>query len=147
MHDYCTMTAGHVGERYLNTRLSTNPLYRCSSYLTPYISSYVGNVRGTVAFSMDAVPPNKNCSSPQYCAQGFSTNIFINYANNTRLDPNGFAIFGEVLPPGMEVGSSITIVCPSGMESVVSRPSPDSSDVLLYLRTAAHTTTPPSASL
>jgi hypothetical protein len=62
-----------------------------------------GNVRGTVAFSMGAVPPNKNCSSSEYCAQGFSTNIFINLANNTRLDANGFSIFGEVLPPGMDV--------------------------------------------
>lgn len=64
-----------------------------------------GNVRGTVAFSMGAVPANVNCSAPagSYCAQGFSTNLYINYANNTRLDAHGFAIFGTVLPPGMEV--------------------------------------------
>ena len=62
-----------------------------------------GNVRGTVAFSMDAVKANPNCTSPEYCAQGFSTNIFVNYANNSRLDANGFAIFGTVVPPGMEV--------------------------------------------
>ena len=52
---------------------------------------------------MDAAPPNRNCTSPQYCAQGFSTNVFVNYANNTRLDASGFAIFGTVVPPGMEV--------------------------------------------
>ena len=62
-----------------------------------------GNVRGTVAFSMGAVPANKNCSSAEYCAQGFSTNIFVNYADNRRLDANGFAIFGTVVPPGMVV--------------------------------------------
>lgn len=40
-----------------------------------------GNVRGTVSFSMDAVGQthvNPNCTSPAYCAQGFSTNIFVN---------------------------------------------------------------------
>ena len=62
-----------------------------------------GNVRGTVAFSMDAVPPNKNCTSTAYCAQGFSTNIFINYADNRRLDASGFAVFGEVIGGGMDV--------------------------------------------
>jgi hypothetical protein len=40
-----------------------------------------------------------------------------------------------LLPPGIVVGSSMTISCPCGMESVVSRPSPESSDVLLYLHT------------
>ena len=49
------------------------------------------------------VPANKNCSSAEYCAQGFSTNIFVNYADNRRLDANGFAIFGTVVPPGMVV--------------------------------------------
>ena len=62
-----------------------------------------GNVRGTVAFSMGVAPPNANCTSTEYCAQGFSTNIFINYANNSRLDAHGFSIFGQVLTPGMEV--------------------------------------------
>ena len=65
-----------------------------------------GNVRGTVAFSMNAVVPTPemiNCTSELYCAQGFSTNIFINYANNTRLDSPGFSIFGYVEPGGMEV--------------------------------------------
>lgn len=58
-----------------------------------------GNVRGTVAFSMGAVDntgANPNCTSPAYCAQGFSTNIFINLADNTRLDAPGFSIVGVV---------------------------------------------------
>lgn len=65
-----------------------------------------GNVRGTVAFSMNAVEntgSNPNCTSEAYCAQGFSTNIFINYNNNTRLDAPGFAIIGTVDEVGMEV--------------------------------------------
>jgi cyclophilin family peptidyl-prolyl cis-trans isomerase len=65
-----------------------------------------GNVRGTVAFSMNAAPPSPllpNCTSEQYCAQGFSTNIFINYANNTRLDAPGFSVFGYIEAGGMRV--------------------------------------------
>ena len=66
-----------------------------------------GNVAGSVAFSMDAVPPSpelKNCTSSEYCARGFSTNIFINYQDNARrLDPPAFSPFGFVLPPGMDV--------------------------------------------
>jgi len=65
-----------------------------------------GNVRGSVSFSMDAVNNtggNPNCTSADYCAQGFSTNIFINYANNSRLDAHGFSVFGSVLESGMEV--------------------------------------------
>jgi len=65
-----------------------------------------GNVRGTVGFSMDAVDQtgaNPNCTAADYCAQGFSTNIYINYGNNSWLDAHGFAIFGTVLEPDMEV--------------------------------------------
>ena len=65
-----------------------------------------GNVRGTVAFSMYAVKPSPdmvNCTSDSYCAQGFSTNIFINYANNVRLDAPGFSVFGYVEAGGMSV--------------------------------------------
>ena len=28
-----------------------------------------GNVRGAVTFAMGSAPPNKNCSSAEYCAQ------------------------------------------------------------------------------
>lgn len=59
-----------------------------------------------VSFSMDAVDQtnsNPNCTSPSYCAQGFSTNIFINYANNTRLDASGFSPFGYISEADMMV--------------------------------------------
>jgi len=65
-----------------------------------------GNVRGMVSFSMDAVDQtnsNPNCTSTSYCAQGFSTNIFINYANNSFLDAPGFSPFGYVSAQDMEV--------------------------------------------
>ena len=63
-----------------------------------------GNARGTVAFSMGAATPgephgpgdNPNCTDAEYCAVGFSTNIFVNYANNSRLDAPGFSVFGTV---------------------------------------------------
>eukprot|EP00195_Chlamydomonas_chlamydogama_P007920 CAMPEP_0202893834 /NCGR_PEP_ID=MMETSP1392-20130828/3333_1 /ASSEMBLY_ACC=CAM_ASM_000868 /TAXON_ID=225041 /ORGANISM="Chlamydomonas chlamydogama, Strain SAG 11-48b" /LENGTH=242 /DNA_ID=CAMNT_0049578303 /DNA_START=1612 /DNA_END=2340 /DNA_ORIENTATION=- len=61
-----------------------------------------GNVRGMVTFSMGAIA-NKTeqvpyCSpTAPYCALGFSTNIFINYGNNSaKLDAPGFAPFGKV---------------------------------------------------
>lgn len=59
-----------------------------------------GNTRGTLSMSMNAVPnpgTNPNCTSSKYCAVGFSTNVYINYGNNTRLDPSGFAIFATVV--------------------------------------------------
>ena len=68
-----------------------------------------GNVRGSVAFSMNAAAPgephgpgtNPNCTDPTYCAVGFSTNIFINYGDNTRLNAPGFSVFGTVSEAGM----------------------------------------------
>ena len=47
------------------------------------------NTRGYASFSMNALP-NKTAQTPfcaegsAYCAIGFSTNIFINYGNNSR---------------------------------------------------------------
>jgi len=83
-----------------------------------------GNVRGTVAFAMDAVNStgaNPNCTAADYCAQGFSTNMFINCANNSRLNQHGFAIVGTVLEPGMDVVDrlysgygEVSDLCPSG---------------------------------
>ena len=43
-----------------------------------------------------------NCTAEDYCALGFTTEIFVNFANNSRLDPHGFAPFGEV-EEGMHV--------------------------------------------
>mmetsp|Transcript_20072 Transcript_20072/g.53650 ORF Transcript_20072/g.53650 Transcript_20072/m.53650 type:complete len:137 (-) Transcript_20072:154-564(-) len=72
---------------------------------------------------MDAVNQswtNPNCTAEDYCAQGFSTNIYINYGNNSRLDPHGFAVFGVVLEPGMDIVSrlyagygEVSDLCPS----------------------------------
>ena len=72
-------------------------------------------MRGTVAFSMNAATPGQphgpgdapNCTDPSYCAVGFSTNIFINYANNTRLDAPGFSIFGTIDTAGMHEVDSL----------------------------------------
>lgn len=64
-----------------------------------------GNVRGSVSFSMNALPAghDKNCTSTEYCAVGFSTNIFVNLGNNSRLDAPGFAPFGAIDSAGMAV--------------------------------------------
>lgn len=69
-----------------------------------------GNSRGYVSFSMNAVPnrhDNPNCTSPTGCAVGFSTNIYINYGDNRRLDSAGFAVFGRVNDTGMDVVDSL----------------------------------------
>lgn len=67
-----------------------------------------GNVRGSVTFAMDAVAntgANPNCSSTaSYCAQGFSSNIFVNLQDNSALlDPPGFSPVGVVDAAGMAV--------------------------------------------
>ena len=49
------------------------------------------NTRGYVTFAMASVPNSR------------TTQVFINYGDNARLDASGFAPFGEVLRPGMDV--------------------------------------------
>jgi len=50
---------------------------------------------------------NPNCTSATYCAQGFSTNIFINYGDNTRLDAPGFSIFGVLDSASLATSKSL----------------------------------------
>ncbi len=54
---------------------------------------------------MDAAAPGRaNCTSTQYCAQGFSANVFINLKDNSaHLDPPGFSPVGVVRGDGMNV--------------------------------------------
>ncbi|MFI4859525.1 MAG: peptidylprolyl isomerase [Phycisphaerales bacterium JB063] len=52
------------------------------------------NVRGTVTFATSG--PNSR-----------TTQLFINYGNNARLDGMGFSVFGEVIGDGMEAVDSI----------------------------------------
>ena len=65
-----------------------------------------GNQRGYVSFAMGAAnqtgrDPNCTASAASYCARGFSTNIFVNLADNRRLDPPGFAVVGAAAPSGL----------------------------------------------
>lgn len=87
-----------------------------------------GNVRGTVTFAMDGVAnthTNPNCSSTSsYCAQGFSSNIFINLQDNSKLlDPPGFSPIGTVDAAGMAVVDAlyagygeVASLCPAGAQ-------------------------------
>jgi len=62
-----------------------------------------GNARGTVAFGTGEVPgPRANCSAPA-CSLGFSVELFINTADNSRLDAADFSPFGTVDAAGMRV--------------------------------------------
>jgi cyclophilin family peptidyl-prolyl cis-trans isomerase len=53
-----------------------------------------GNLPGTVSFGRSGAPNSR------------STHIFINYADNSRLDAQGFPAFGEVIE-GMEVAEAL----------------------------------------
>lgn len=62
-----------------------------------------GNVRGTVAFGTNEVPgPRANCTAT-FCSLGFSVELFINTADNPRLDSADFSPFGVVDEKGMGV--------------------------------------------
>ena len=54
-----------------------------------------GNIRGRVAYGQTGQPNSR------------STHFFINYADNSRLDAQGFAAFGEV-EEGMDVADKLT---------------------------------------
>lgn len=61
-----------------------------------------GNVRGTVSFSTNEVVNDGTfpyCSAP-ICSQGFSMEIFVNLADNRRLNNNDFSPFGVVVNDG-----------------------------------------------
>ena len=82
--------------------------WKTNNQTSPALKS---NTRGRVSFSMDAVickegepeDPCKalrpNCTAEDYCAVGFFTEIYVNFADNSRLDPHGFAPIGEAGKP------------------------------------------------
>ena len=87
--------------------------HRAINISTPAIES---NTQGRITMGMNSVVCNPSATSPKgdpctpyrpactdedYCAFGGATQFFINYGNNSRLDPHGFAPFGEVVK-GME---------------------------------------------
>jgi len=103
-------------------------------------TSSASNTRGTVAFALDAVncgetegaadpcaPHRPACSAGDYCAYGGSTQIYVNLADNTHLDPRGFSPIAEVLGDGLAVlerigerignlYGEVTELCPSQEE-------------------------------
>ena len=73
------------------------------------VTAAASNTRGRVTMAMEAVACNASspsdpcapyrpaCSAADYCAFNGSTQLFINFGNNSRLDAHGFAPFGEVV--------------------------------------------------
>ena len=62
-----------------------------------------GNVRSSVAFGTSEVEgPRSNCSASA-CSLGFSVELFVNTADNTRLDAADFSPFGTIDELGMTV--------------------------------------------
>lgn len=71
-----------------------------------------GNARGTIAFGTYEVPNgggSSNCSAAQ-CSRGFSVELFINLADNARLDAADFSPFGAVDAEGMRVVDALHAV-------------------------------------
>ena len=112
-NDYVNETTRFVSQWGLVGRPAVNDAWtkwKTSNQTAPALRS---NTRGRVAFGMGAVvcqagPDDPcqhlrpNCTAEDYCALGFTTQIFVNFANNSRLDSHGFAPFGEV-EKGMDV--------------------------------------------
>lgn len=68
---------------------------RTSNATAPALLS---NTRGTVAFGTSEVAndgKHPGCTAP-LCSQGFSVELFVNLADNSRLDAMGFSPFGVV---------------------------------------------------
>lgn len=77
------------------------------------VAATASNTKGRVTMAMQAVqcdaaapsdpcaPYRPACTAADYCAFNGSTQFFINFGNNSRLDAHGFAPFGEVVE-GME---------------------------------------------
>jgi Cyclophilin type peptidyl-prolyl cis-trans isomerase/CLD len=62
-----------------------------------------GNIRGTVAFGTNEVKgPRGNCTASA-CSLGFSVELFVNTADNARLDASDFSPFGTISSEGMRV--------------------------------------------
>jgi hypothetical protein len=65
----------------------------------------MSNTRGTVAFGTSEVANNGNmpyCTT-KLCSLGFSVELFVNLANNSRLDGSDFSPFGVVDDADMAV--------------------------------------------
>eukprot|EP01135_Chromosphaera_perkinsii_P003391 Nk52_evm15s242 gene=Nk52_evmTU15s242 len=77
----------------------------------------LSNVRGTLAYAANACNVTE---SGDYRACDRNTEMYINYGNNSRLDPHGFAPFGQVLDEGMIVADGlysygdVTDLCKAG---------------------------------
>eukprot|EP00931_Biecheleriopsis_adriatica_P107409 TRINITY_DN81750_c0_g1_i1.p1 TRINITY_DN81750_c0_g1~~TRINITY_DN81750_c0_g1_i1.p1 ORF type:complete len:302 (-),score=32.81 TRINITY_DN81750_c0_g1_i1:36-941(-) len=107
-NDYINASLNFVSQWGINGNPAVNSAW--NDYKSSNASSRVrvSNTRGRLTFAMDAVVCNSTsptdpcvpfrwyCSSTEYCARGFSTEIFVNYGNNSRLDASGFAPFAEV---------------------------------------------------
>lgn len=62
-----------------------------------------GNIFGSVAFGTNEVPGPRppNCTAAE-CSLGFSVELFVNLADNGRLDAADFTPFGSINAAGME---------------------------------------------
>jgi hypothetical protein len=69
----------------------------------------LSNLRGTVAFGTNEIAndgSNPDCAAA-FCSKGFTTELYINLANNSRLDASDFSPFGIIESADMHVIDSL----------------------------------------
>ena len=151
--DYRNATHAFMAQMGWNLQEGVQGAWDTHRAIAQAVPATESNTRGRVAMSMQATTCNASaavdpcaqyrpaCTAADYCAHGGSTQFFISYGNNSRLDAHGFAPFGEVIQ-GMETIDTLgrvlgnaygemTDLCPT-------KPTPDTSAYCIYSASAEH---------
>ena len=111
--DYRNATHAFMAQMGWNLQEGVQDAWDTHRAIPQAVPAIESNTRGRVAMAMQATscdasatvdpcaPFRPACTAVDYCAHGGSTQFFISYGNNSRLDAHGFAPFGEVIE-GME---------------------------------------------
>lgn len=107
--DYRNESAGFMAQMGWNLQPGVQDAWDRHRAVDTAVPATHSNTRGMVTMAMEAAACNASapvdpcarfrpaCTATDYCAYGGSTQFFISYGNNSRLDPHGFAPFGEVV--------------------------------------------------
>ncbi len=84
---------GFVAQFGMHGDPTTNALWQGRPIVADPVTAT--NTRGTLTFAMTSDPDSR------------TTQLFVNYADNSRLDGSGFAPFGEIIGDGMDAVDAI----------------------------------------